>query len=235
MSSTTPLFPACCPCPTPFTHFALIEGSFFRGCYCMLLIIYFDKKQSAGHWRDCVCVGQEKKYDSVTVAFWVHSRLRAKLEVTCTICWWGFAFMDGIKCTLYVCACVGMCVKSWSAWFSQCNGTALMDPHLSWSVQSVAEVQPSLTSSPAWKPYNLLSTILVLHFTHSFLHLSISVSINLIFPPFFIDLHQPPLSPECLPIKSFYPGSEKGETRISILAGWPWTSLLPHCAVKRVK
>lgn len=37
-----------------------------------------------------------------------------------------------------------------------------MDAHLSRSVQSVAEVQPSLASSPAWKPHNLLSTILAL-------------------------------------------------------------------------
>lgn len=124
-----------------------------------------------------------------------------------------------------VCVCVCMCVQSCSAWLSQCNGTALMDPHLSWSVQSVAEVQPSLTSSPAWKPYNLLSTILVLHFTHFFLRLSISVSINLIFLPFFIDLHRPALFPQRLCIKPFYPGSENGETRISILSGWSWTFL----------
>lgn len=81
--------------------------------------------------------------------------------------------------SVYVC----VSVASQSAWLSECNGSALMDAHLSWSVQSVAEVQPSLASSPAWKPYYLLSTILDFFSLSIFLTVSfyLSVSINLIF------------------------------------------------------
>lgn len=84
----------------------------------------------------------------------------------------------GFMSAYTVCACVA----SQSAWLSECNGSALMDAHLKWSVQSVAEVQPSLASSPAWKPYYLLSIILALfffplHFPHFSLRVFLSPSL----------------------------------------------------------
>lgn len=89
------------------------------------------------------------------------------------------------KFTVWVYECIYsmcVCVASQSAWLSECNGSALMDAHLKWSVQSVAEVQPSLASSPAWKPYYLLSIILALfffplHFPHFSLRVFLSPSL----------------------------------------------------------
>lgn len=134
------------------------------------------------------------------------------------------------KCTVCEWLCAYVCVASQSARLSECNGTALMDAHLSWSAQSVAEVQPSLASSPAWKPCNLLSTILALfslppHFPLFSLPVLLSLSNNLIFSSLLHWLSQLPLSPHCLPIKSLYPGSETGETQISSITDWLWTLL----------
>lgn len=118
----------------------------------------------------CVCVWnrreQQPEPDWVSEAFWLNVCVVGQSYCMPTVlCVFGILHVWGKedKYSAPVCVCVltfdCACASSQSAWLSECNGSALMDAHLSWSVQSVAEVQPSLASSPAWKPYNLLSTI----------------------------------------------------------------------------
>lgn len=133
--------------------------------------------------------------------------------------------------------CVHMCVASHSAWLFECNGTALMDAHLSWSVQSVAEVQPSRASSPAWKPYNLLSTILTLfsrplHFPHFSLPVFLSLSQFNIFIP--SSLTEPACLHTVFPLNLFILGLDMKRRGLSLwlAVDFPFFSSLLLCSEK---